>query len=201
MNRYIDTKVTETYKGIIDMFSKKNNSGNGCTGYSGIFNPRNIRNNDYKFFDRRVTAKGNNKFGKFHLNLFIDNSGSFEGLSEKANVIVRSLTEIEKKNPNFDFDLILCGDKLKDTKKDERFIRADEGTEADYDEVVQKMKEHSSKDAYTYNIVMYDGYCSYNHAKKNPFLGWDRNNVTVIDTGANHFQKRNEKCAHCYFFL
>ena len=185
VNRYLDSKVTDTYKGIIDMFNKKNSNGNGCTGYSGIFNPRNIRNNDFKLFDRKITAKGNNKFGKFHLNLFIDNSGSFENLAKSANVIVHSLAEVERKNPNFDFDLILCGSHLKETTKKERFISANEGTYAEYDEVNDLMKKHTKQDSYNYNIVMYDGDVTYR--RKNPFLAWDRNNTTVIDTGDNKY--------------
>ena len=75
LNAYRDSQTTEMLKAIINTFNKKTNSGNGCTGYSGVFNPRNIRNNDYKYFDRNINAKGNNKYGKFHLNLFIDESG------------------------------------------------------------------------------------------------------------------------------
>lgn len=183
LNKFHDTKVIETYKGIIETFNKKNSNGNGCTGYSGIFNPRNIRNNDYKFFDRKITTKGNNKFGKLHLNLFIDNSGSFDNMSESANKVVTCLAEVERHNPNFDFDLILCGDNLRDTEKTKRFIYANEGTYATYEEVIEKMKTHTKKDSYNYNIVMYDGVLDWH--TKNPFLAWDRNNTTIIDTGSN----------------
>ena len=97
VNRYRDTKMTECFAAIISTFNKKNQNGNGCHGYSGIFNPRNVTNPDYKFFDRRIESRGNNKFGKFHLNLFIDESGSFYYMENAANTVVRSLEEVERK--------------------------------------------------------------------------------------------------------
>ena len=192
-NTLHDHKLTYSLETIISNFNKRNNSGSGCTGYSGIFNPRNTRNEDYRFFDRRLNASGNNKYGSLHLNLFIDNSGSFDNNKDAANTLINSLEEIERRNHNFTFDVILCGDGLTDTKKENRHILANEGTSAEYEEVRDFMKSHLKKNAFVYNIVMYDGGCW--TGNRNAFLAWDRNNVTIIDTGANNSKLKDLKCA------
>ena len=184
LNKYHDTKQVEMLKAIIETFNKKNASGNGTHGYSGIFNPRNVANENYKYFDRRLSSRGNNKFGKFHLNLFVDESGSFCTLEDSANTIIKSLTEVEKVNPNFSFDLICDTEGFREMDKKHRVIKAGGGNELRYDEVVDVMKKHTAKNAYTYNIVLHDGWVD-NGGDKNFFLGWDRNNVTIIDTGDN----------------
>lgn len=184
-NKYHDSQTTEKLQAIINTFNKKNNSGNGCTGYSGIFNPRNIKNNDYKFFDRKISANGNNKFNKFHLNLVIDKSGSFERLETQANTLISSLGEIERRNPNFTFDLILSGNRLEDTDKEHRFIVADGGNDLTYNQVKSVMDRHRKKDAYVYTIVLHDGECTYWKNDNNPFRAWNSSNVAIIDTGDN----------------
>lgn len=194
LNAFRDTKTTEMLKAIISTFNKKSNSGNGCTGYSGIFNPRNIKSQNYKYFDRKIEGKGNNKFGKFHLNLFIDESGSFDNLAGAANTLIASLCEVERSNPNFNFDLICDSNGFRETPKKKRIIKADGGNYIGYDEVVSMMKKHTEKGSYNYNIVLHDGYvCS--SGRKNAFLGWDRNNVTIIDTGDNKGDLRDLKNA------
>ena len=184
-NKYHDSQTTDKLQAIINTFNKKNNSGNGCTGYSGIFNPRNIKNNDYKFFDRKISANGNNKFNKFHLNLVIDNSGSFERLAVQANTLISSLGEIERRNPNFTFDLILSGNNLQDTDKEHRFVIADGGNNLDYNKVKTVMDRHRKKDAYVYTIVLHDGECTLYRDERNPFRAWNSSNVAIIDTGDN----------------
>lgn len=194
LKKFHDTKMVESFKAIISTFNKKNSNGSGCHGYSGIFNPRNVKNENYKYFDRKLSAKGNNRFGKFHLNLFIDESGSFSNLQDMANKVIYALNEVEKTNPNFSFDLICDSDSFRETDKKHRQIKANGGNGITYEEVVAVMKKHVKKDAYVYNIVLHDGYLDWawrrnrswcNQTGKNPFLGWDRNNVTIIDTGDN----------------
>ena len=66
-------------------------------------------------------------------------------------------------------------------------IKADGGNGITYKQVVDVMKKHTVKDSYVYNIVLHDGSICFRswNGEKNPFLGWDRNNVTIIDTGDN----------------
>lgn len=191
---YIDNNLTNTLDIILSNFNKKNKGGCGITSYSGVFNPRLVGNDNYKYFERSLATNGNNKFGKFHLNLFIDNSSSFGGNAKKVNTFIKSLETIEKRNKNFSFDVILCGDRMKETTKETRWVWANEGTQAEYDQSKNLMKKHNAKkDSLTYNILMYDGGCCWN--KKNPFLAFDTNNTTIIVESGNFDNVKELKSA------
>ena len=179
--------LTQELNMVISSFNKKNNSGNGCTSYSGVFNPRNVARNDFRYFDKKVASRGNNPFGTFHLNLVIDHSGSFLLLQDSANTLINSLLEVEKKNSNFTFDVILSGDGLTETIKPKCYIRADSGNSLGYYEILEVMGRHKKKNAYVYNIVLHDGgvYAYSGSSNKNAFLAWDNANTTIIDTGDN----------------
>ena len=179
INRYQDNKLTERLNVIFSNFRKKNKGGCGINAYSGIINPRLVGREDYRFFERSATANGNNKFGSFHLNLFVDDSGSFCEDAEKVNTLIKSLEEIEKRNKNFTFTVIRCGDGMVITEKNERWINACQGTSADYEETKKIYKKvNSKKDALVYNILMYDGCCWWRG--KNPFTIFDNAHSTVI---------------------
>ena len=186
--KYFDASLIESLNSIITTFNKKTNSGNGCTSYSGVLNPRNVARKDFRYFDKKVSAHGNNMYGKLHLNLIIDKSGSFYRLQDSANVLLRALLEVEKKNSNFTFDVLFSGDDLEETTKPKCFVEANGGNEITYNEIASVMPRHKKKDAYVYNIVLHDGMldwtCGYSSGK-NPFLAWDTSNTTIIDTGDN----------------
>lgn len=185
--RYHDNALTAELNVIISSFNKKNNSGSGCTSYSGVFNPRNVAREDYRYFDKKTSARGNNTYGTFHLNLVIDNSGSFSGLQNSANKLINSLIDIEKKNSNFSFDVIFSNVGLYEATKDNRYVVANGGNALEYDEVLEVMNKHKKKNAYVYNIVMHDGWTDAraSRGRKNAFLAWDTSNTTIIDTGDN----------------
>ena len=185
--RYHDDALTAELNVIISSFNKKNNSGSGCTSYSGVFNPRNVAREDYRYFDKKTSARGNNTYGTFHLNLVIDNSGSFSGLQNSANKLINSLIDIEKKNSNFTFDVIFSNVGLYEATKDNRYVMASGGNALEYDEVLAVMNKHKKKNAYVYNIVMHDGWTNArtSRCRTNAFLAWDTSNTTIIDTGDN----------------
>lgn len=186
--KFFDASLVESLNNIITTFNKKTNSGNGCTSYSGVLNPRNVARKDFRYFDKKVSAHGNNMYGKLHLNLIIDKSGSFCNLEDSANVLIRALLEVEKKNSNFTFDVLFSGDDLEETTKPRCFVEANGGNGITYQEIASVMPRHKKKDAYVYNIVLHDGRldwsCGYSSGK-NPFLAWDTSNTTIIDTGDN----------------
>lgn len=131
-NKYVDTKLTNELSMILENFSKKNNSGSALAGYSGTFNTRAVVREDYKYFERKASINGSNKFGTFHLNLFIDESGSFYRSETAMNTLLRSLTDIERKNPNFTLDVVFCGisERLVQDKR-HRIFKADGGNRLD----------------------------------------------------------------------
>lgn len=151
-----DEKLTARLSAIIDNFNKKNNGGSGITGYSGVLNPRNVARKDYRYFDRKSSMQGSNQFGTMHLNLFIDVSGSFSPNTARTNTLLHSLEEIEKKNPNFSFDLITMqvGQKIAD--KSNRRIRCSGGNNVT-EEIFDQFRTMQKPQTYNYNIVLFDG--------------------------------------------
>lgn len=182
MQSVVDNSLTEKLATIISIFNKKNSSGNGATGHSGILNPRNCGNEDYRFFDRKLETRGNNRFGSLHLNLFIDTSGSFYPNKSVVNKLIVALTNIEQKNPNFSLDIVHCecGEELKE--KNERLINPCGGNRVDsyFAELFRKLQKPMT---FNYNIILFDGDCMPNN--ENVFNCADRNNVTVISDPAN----------------
>lgn len=195
-SRYHDNALTAELDVIISNFNKKNSSGSGCTSYSGVFNPRNVAREDYRYFDKKTSARGNNTYGTFHLNLVIDNSGSFSLLQDSANTLINSLVDIERKNSNFTFDVIFSNVGLLESTKDNRYVVASGGNELEYDEVLSVMNKHKKKNAYVYNIVMHDGWTNAeSRGSKNAFLAWNTSNTTIIDTGDNECYLNDLKSA------
>lgn len=141
---------------IFTNFNKKNSSGSGLTSYSGKLNPRLCNDNNYKFFERKSEVRGNNKYGSFHLNLFIDVSGSYIPNREITNCLLKSLALIEKKSPNFSFDVVhcSCGERLKE--KGDRFINPCGGNRLDSN-IFQIYKKLQKSNTYNYNIFLFDG--------------------------------------------
>ena len=136
---------------LFENFKKKNSKGSCLQGYSGIINPRIADRVDYRFFERSTSARGNNQFGTFHLNLFIDISGSFDNNETATNQIIKSLCLLEKKNPNFTFDIITTNTYTQVLPKGKRFIHCGGGTYLGtlIEEIYRKQQKPQT---YNYNI-------------------------------------------------
>lgn len=180
---YIDNSLTEKLYNIINIFNKKNSSGNGTIGHSGILNPRYCGNEDYRFFERKLEARGNNRFGSLHLNLFIDTSGSFKPNKETVNKLIIALTTIERKNKNFTLDIVHCevGEELKD--KNHRLIDPCGGNRVDenFGKIFRSLQKGNT---YNYNIILFDGWCSPDNDRV--FCSVDTCNTTIISDRENH---------------
>lgn len=179
-----DDDLYKKFDVIISNFNKKNNSGASLTGYSGVFNPRSAGREDCRYFDRKATVNGTNKFGTFHLNLFLDNSGSFCDNAPIVNAVLGALVRLEKVNRNFSFDVVHCGvgEELI-TDKSKCGLTCDDGTVLDYDaiELYRKLQKPST---YNYNIVLYDGSC-YDRRYADAFKAFNYNNTTIISDISN----------------
>ena len=179
-----DDDLYKKFDVIISNFNKKNNSGASLTGYSGVFNPRSAGREDYRYFDRKATVNGTNKFGTFHLNLFLDNSGSFCDNAPIVNAVLGALVRLEKVKRNFSFDVVHCGvgEELI-TDKAKIGLTCDDGTRLDYDaiELYRKLQKPST---YNYNIVLYDGSC-YDRRYNDAFKAFNHSNTTIISDISN----------------
>lgn len=197
-NGFNDTNLESALKIILENFRKKNSKGSAINGYSGVINPRACGREDYKFFERASTARGNNTFGTLHLNLFIDKSGSFCYNEMIVNTLIKALTDIERTNHNFTLDLVFCGvgEKLI-TDKTDRFIKCSGGNYLD-DEAFDIFRKLQKPQTYNYNIVLFDG-DAFTDAPRSKraecgknFSAFDTNNTTIISDRSN--ERYIEKC-------
>lgn len=166
-----------------DSFNKKNSKGNSANGYSGIINPRNANREDYRFFDRKINARSNNTFGSFHLNLFIDKSGSFEPNENLVNMLIGTLERFERKYTYFDFDVVFCGEGQHIAPKSDRVLKADNGNSLT-DEIFAQFIAVQKPMTYNYNIVLFDGLATSQSQEKN-FGAFNKNNCTIISDPDN----------------
>lgn len=177
----VDTKVYDALNNIICQFNKKNNSGSGFNSYSGVFNPRAVIRDDYRYFERKCSVNGNNRFGSLHLNLFLDNSGSYEYNVLATNRIIQALIDIEKQNSNFNFDVYFVADYHRKAKTvREKYVAAEGGTRL-VPQVGEFVKDGQKPNTYNYNIVLFDGSCNCGHLFK--FFNLD--NCTIISDSSN----------------
>lgn len=185
-NKYYDSKLTAELEMLIENFNKKNNSGASFTSYSGVFNPRLAGNENYRYFERIANVNGANKFGTFHLNLFIDESGSFYASEPAMNTLLRSLTEIEKRNKNFSLDVVFCGmGERIITDKRNRTFKASGGNRLDKKtyEIFRKLQKPNT---YNYNIACFDGdACSDGGRSDHGFGAFNHSNCTIISDTDN----------------
>lgn len=151
-----DESFTQSVAILFENFNKKCGGGSAVQAYSGVFNPRNVIRNDYKYFDRIARNVGNNKFGAIHLNLFLDCSGSFEPNEEATNQVLKALTEMEMQYRFFDFTVIACAVGQKILDDDSRAIKCGGGTQLTSD-IFSQFKQVQKQNCMNYNIVMYDG--------------------------------------------
>lgn len=150
-------KFQKTLEMLIANFHKKNGGGNGYGAYSGVFNPRSVVRDDYKYFDRKASVNGNNKYGTCHLNLVIDKSGSFYYNETIVNSILSVLCDIERKNPDFFLDVSFIGEDMVTCKSvRERVIRCRGGNKIPKD-FTARMLKLQKQGSYNYNIVLFDG--------------------------------------------
>lgn len=146
---------------LFENYRKKNSKGSCLNGYSGVLNPRQADRADYRIFERSSSSRGNNQFGTFHLNLFVDVSGSFQDNQKETNALIKSLILIEKSNPNFTFDVITTNTQSTILPKGHRFIECGGGTYLgkQIEDIYRKLQKPQT---YNYNIILFDGdaYCS-----------------------------------------
>ena len=187
-------KARKTIEMMIANFNKKNSGGSGYNGYSGIFNPRAVVRDDYKYFDRKATINGNNPFGKCHLNLLIDKSGSFWANQDIVNALLRMLTEIEDNNPCFSLDVGFISTRIQPTTHDTRIIRCGGGNAIDPKDYKAYMDSKRKINCYNYDIVLFDGdaCCDGRMSGIKQFAAVDRENTTVITDPDNERYMRNE---------
>lgn len=154
---YVNPGVQERLANII-LANKKVTKSNASAinAYSGMFDPRSVIRDDYKWFVQQNRQGNVKRFSKIKLNLFIDNSGSFFSSETIVNQLLFALKKFEQQEPNFTFDLITMNTKFELKKKNERELHCGGGNDipAYAEGIIKKVQDRQSMN---YNIVLFDG--------------------------------------------
>lgn len=154
---YVNPGVQERLANII-LANKKVTKLNASAinAYSGVFDPRSVIRDDYKWFVQQNRQGNVKQFSKIKLNLFIDNSGSFYLNKTIVNQLLFALKKLEQQKPNFTFDLITMNTRFELKKKNERELHCDGGNDipAYAEGIIKKVQDRQSMN---YNIVLFDG--------------------------------------------
>jgi hypothetical protein len=189
----LDARTCDLLSRIFENYRRKNRGGGALQGYSGVLNPRHAERKDYRIFDRSASVRSSNQFGTFHLNLFLDVSGSFYYNETVVNSLLACLERLEQTNHIFTFDVVTMGnadEALLD--KNKRRISCSGGNylskriEPLYRQVQKPM-------TYNYNIVLFDGdaYSNYNRSDTKyrrdgeGFKTFNNKNCTIISDAEN----------------
>lgn len=124
--------------------------------YSGVIEPKLIGRKDWRVWLNKSRGGAYRMWSKTHLNLFIDNSGSFADNRIAVNRLICSLEQVEKRVPEFTFDVVRCGTKFKICDKQHRFCSASEGTRFD-ESIIKIYNRLQQRGAINYNIMIVDG--------------------------------------------
>jgi hypothetical protein len=161
INRQFESMNDENFQQEINqiLFAKAKAAkmnGSAINAYSGMFDARSVVRQDYKYFVQKNRAGNVKRFSKVKLNLFIDDSGSFCSSEVIVNKMLYNLMMLERKTPDFEFDVVTMdvGEKL--LKKDERKLDCRHCNCLDKD-IFNLFDKVQKKDAMNINIVMFDG--------------------------------------------
>lgn len=190
---YIDTTVINDFDMILRSYKNiTKQNGSAINAYSGVFNPRSVIRDDYKYFVQQNRIGHVKAYSKLHFNLFIDCSSSFYESDTTVNKILYALSKFEKSNPNFDFTMISCGMGQRIRDKDDR-IQFSKGGNYLSKQIFEQFKQVQDKNAQNINIVLFDGYANTDvykfsdtraNADKN-FSAFNTSNTIIISNDAN----------------
>ena len=129
--------------------------------YSGRFQAKAVGRDDWKIFIRRSDRSEGAKLGKrLHLILVLDQSGSYGHNDAKTNEILKALSDFEKMNADFEFDMIKFNTGWHLCKKDERVSRSGGGTYL-HEDMFMQIEKLKRPDMLNYVIMLNDGDAGY----------------------------------------
>ena len=181
-NAYYDKSFDDQIKMILRQISTANaKNASAISAYSGMFDPRLVARDDYKYFARKNRLGNVKAYSKFRLNLFIDTSGSFRRSQKIVNCMLHSLANFEKQNQDFEFNLVTCNIGQQIRSKSHKEIEC-VGRNDLKSTIFEQFKSLQSKEKQVYNIVLFDG-DAYSEARMNGgFRGSQRKEFMAFDT-------------------
>lgn len=161
LNKHMDNSETKQYiKELTPIIkqarTQKSNTSAAINAYSGVFDPRSVVNNDYRYFVQKNRTGHLKQFSKIRLNLYIDRSGSFRNSQDTVNAFLNALAKLEKEVTDFEFNVVTigAGEILHD--KNDRQIDC-HGGNALTSKIFEIAKSLNCTDCTLYNIVLFDG--------------------------------------------
>lgn len=205
LHKFFKKEKIADYYGFDYLFENYSNRGKNrasFASYSGIFNPREVAKKDsWKFFNKPENATGGGgQFSNFHLNLFIDTSGSFESNEKKVNEFLKALNKLKNTYKFFTYNVISCsiGEKILPEKL--AFIKCNGGNNLT-NEIYKIFRKLQKPLCNVFNIVLFDGGAYTNSRlkysdiiRKPTFLAFDTQNTVIISNPDNEcFLKKLKK--------
>lgn len=142
---------------FFDEYAKRGHARAGFAAYSGIFNPRELKNrDDYKFFNRPENSPGGQRFGTFHLNLFIDTSGSFLFNERRVNIYLKALHRLSLKYNFFTYSVVSCNVGEEILKSHNAYITCHGANNLDK-EIYNIYRKLQKPQTNVFNIVLFNG--------------------------------------------
>ena len=194
-NMFYDKAFDDQIKLILRQISTANaKNASAISAYSGMFDPRLVVRDDYKYFARKNRIGNVKAYSKFRLNLFIDTSGSFRTSQKIVNCMLHSLANFEKQNPDFEFNLVTCGVGQQIRSKSHKEIECVGGNDLK-DTIFEQFKSLQSKEKQVYNIVLFDGDAysearmssGFRSSQRKEFMAFDTVNTTIISDSDNKY--------------
>lgn len=161
LNKHMDSSETKQYIKELTAIIKQaktqlSNTSSAINAYSGVFNPRSVVNNDYRYFVQKNRAGHLKHFSKIRLNLYIDRSGSFSYSQDTVNAFLNALAKLEKEVRDFEFNVVTIGAGEKLHAKNDRQIKCGGGN-ALTNKIFEIARNLACTDCTYYNIVLFDG--------------------------------------------
>lgn len=161
LNKHMDNTETKQYiKELTPIIkqakTQQSNASSAINAYSGVFNPRSVMNDDYKYFVQKNRTGHLKHFSKIRLNLYIDRSGSFRYSQDTVNAFLNALAKLEKEVTDFEFNVVTIGAGEIVHAKNDRQIKCGGGN-ALTTKIFEIVKSLSCADCTLYNIVLFDG--------------------------------------------
>lgn len=180
---------------LFENYKKRGTSRAQEFAHFGVFNPKGVLRDDYRFFNKCGSGVSGNQFTNFHLNLFIDTSGSFSYNDRTVNKMLKNLAELERSNNFFTFSVVSCsvGEKVLPNKA--RFITSFGGNDLD-EKIFSIFRSLQKPMTNVYNIVLFDGDAfsdsPSNRRDGHTFSAFDTINTTIIsDTDNRCYIEKN----------
>lgn len=171
---------------ITTAMNKRKMRSGAHTAYAGNIDPRLCSNNDYRWFTKKSTIGAGKRFDKININLFCDNSASFEDDENNLNGLIVTLLKLAEQNKDLTVTTTHINRSIRRGTKEDMFVHCNGGTVLD-DSIKTIYPSLQKPNATNWNVVVFDGYCQkpenftvFNHP--NVIMVVDDSNKTTIKT-------------------